>query len=962
MANWPIIIDRNVAQPSRVRLSNAPEAGSDVYDVTPVPGTVVNDGTVINKNLFDTIHTYVDDGSMPVIPITSTDGIAYTGTIDADWAQSLSGLAGHMFTVIPNRDSANTTVMLSINGLDAKPIRRKSPDGTMKNMWSNTWMMSGISAPIVYSTFGSTFVSTLDTRPNGGSDFMNQIDIGKGGTGATTALGAANGLQVWGIGNRTGIPSGADLNSYTTPGNYSTGGDATAKTVLNTPHGAAASTDTVAFNLTVTLSLGGSPDYLRQVYEEWTSLSKYRHYERTTLNRGTTWGNWIPTYDANNLPAFQPLVEMPAGTIPWATVAGAGYNTQIGLSQLDITGNSVVRRAAGNVRVATTPLDGNDATSKSYVDFINKKGTTLTNLIRNGDFSNGSVGWVSVSEPITVANNISSMTAIAQYRGMQQSIMAKTKEELAGHTLYTRAMMNVYSTEVKLIIGNDGTNQTVVTPSAANKFVPVSGLRKISSAPTIAPFNRAQDYNESGWGLQQTAWWVCIDLTDSFGAGNEPTAAQMDALLAANFENSWFDGTVTLGATGNIVAGENVTITGELKNRLLGDGDVTINATGGGSGGDVTYPITVDKGGTGATTAFSALNNLRAPSLVEGIAIVSGADLNTYLTPGTYRSEGSAVTTTLLNKPSGALINSAGFILYVTRPRIDSALVNQFLIGNGATTALYTRHTANAGGTWGPWYEIYTGASTLPYQPLVDMPAGTIPWATVAGAGYNTQIGLSQGDVTGNSVVRRAAGNVRVATTPLDGNDATSKSYVDTALNNKQGLVNIQQDEVLARTLSGVGPANASFKVTNSAATENSIPRYAAGGALFAGTPTNGSHAATKSYVDTLTDYSHGSDSQIVEVKRLGTSLFYVKANVNLSATTGSGEQVVGTLDLPFSMYATSAGSVQGVTQIKSANTSIGGFVSLIYNTPTQMILRSYTTADTTATTATLSFLCEADM
>jgi hypothetical protein len=36
---------------------------------------------------------------------------------------------------------------------------------------------------------------------------------------------------------------------------------------------------------------------------------------------------------------------------------------------------------------------------------------------------------------------------------------------------------------------------------------------------------------------------VAINLTEAFGAGNEPTQAEMDAIMV-QFENSWFDGTV----------------------------------------------------------------------------------------------------------------------------------------------------------------------------------------------------------------------------------------------------------------------------------------------------------------------------------------------------------------------------------------------------------------------------------
>ena len=42
---------------------------------------------------------------------------------------------------------------------------------------------------------------------------------------------------------------------------------------------------------------------------------------------------------------------------------------------------------------------------------------------------------------------------------------------------------------------------------------------------------------------------LAIDLTAAFGAGNEPTAAQMDAYLAA-YPNSWFDGSALLTTSG----------------------------------------------------------------------------------------------------------------------------------------------------------------------------------------------------------------------------------------------------------------------------------------------------------------------------------------------------------------------------------------------------------------------------
>src|SRR5690554_322403 len=46
--------------------------------------------------------------------------------------------------------------------------------------------------------------------------------------------------------------------------------------------------------------------------------------------------------------------------------------------------------------------------------------------------------------------------------------------------------------------------------------------------------------------------------------------------------------------TGNIIAGANVTISGDTSNRLVGAGNITISSTGGGGGGSVTIPIILD--------------------------------------------------------------------------------------------------------------------------------------------------------------------------------------------------------------------------------------------------------------------------------------------------------------------------------------------------------------------------------
>src|SRR5690606_9858438 len=62
------------------------------------------------------------------------------------------------------------------------------------------------------------------------------------------------------------------------------------------------------------------------------------------------------------------------------------------------------------------------------------------------------------------------------------------------------------------------------------------------------------------------------------------------------------------GDRGNLVAGDNVTLTGNLTGRLIGAGNVVISATGGGEGqgprGYSAYEIAVQQGFTGTVSEW----------------------------------------------------------------------------------------------------------------------------------------------------------------------------------------------------------------------------------------------------------------------------------------------------------------------------------------------------------------------
>lgn len=117
--------------------------------------------------------------------------------------------------------------------------------------------------------------------------------------------------------------------------------------------------------------------------------------------------------------------------------------------------------------------------------------------------------------------------------------------------------------------------------------------------------------------------------------------------------------------------------------------------------------IPVINGGTGATTAVQALANLKALNLDvitdNEFIVPSGADLNTYTTPGAYRIGTATIAGSLLNAPS---YKSAGGRLIVTATS-STAGCFQFILYNTVNYQVWFRIQTSTG-TWGEWEQLPT--------------------------------------------------------------------------------------------------------------------------------------------------------------------------------------------------------------------------------------------------------------
>lgn len=126
-----------------------------------------------------------------------------------------------------------------------------------------------------------------DTGPRGpqgpaGTSIDLPVAIANGGTGATTAKGAAEALQVETLGARTLIGEGVDLDSFMDVGCYGCTSNAIAQSLTNCP-------SEFAFVLSVGLATGNTSYHTFQMLREYSrGVLYYRLYDEYIA----AWGAW----------------------------------------------------------------------------------------------------------------------------------------------------------------------------------------------------------------------------------------------------------------------------------------------------------------------------------------------------------------------------------------------------------------------------------------------------------------------------------------------------------------------------------------------------------------------------------------------------------------------------------------------------------------------------------------------
>ena len=159
------------------------------------------------------------------------------------------------------------------------------------------------------------------------------------------------------------------------------------------------------------------------------------------------------------------------------------------------------------------------------------RGVTLTNLVKNGDFSKGKTNWVSIN---AVVDGVGEYIAEAQYGNAYQEI--PNHANYRNHIVYFCG--DIKSTSPNVALGvTDGLVTGNAPHDGSNTFKRLSGISTISPNSTLLRV-RIVDTRTSGWDKIYFDNIIFIDLTSIFGVGNEPTKEECDKIFS-----NYFDGT-----------------------------------------------------------------------------------------------------------------------------------------------------------------------------------------------------------------------------------------------------------------------------------------------------------------------------------------------------------------------------------------------------------------------------------
>lgn len=168
---------------------------------------------------------------------------------------------------------------------------------------------------------------------------------------------------------------------------------------------------------------------------------------------------------------------------------------------------------------------------------------SLTNKVSNGDMSNGTTDWTHYTDYST-ESVVSGELKSLRNTNRPYPATASSWNIATGHKLYVA--YKIYGDKSGTVVVRTYGTLGITASGEVTKTVTTTPTRFSDVITTATYATNGLLFNASGFTKSGNYIMIdnvlVIDLTADFGAGNEPSAAAMDAALAY-LTGSWFDGT-----------------------------------------------------------------------------------------------------------------------------------------------------------------------------------------------------------------------------------------------------------------------------------------------------------------------------------------------------------------------------------------------------------------------------------
>ncbi|MGF7145982.1 hypothetical protein HNQ56_004430 [Anaerotaenia torta] len=184
------------------------------------------------------------------------------------------------------------------------------------------------------------------------------------------------------------------------------------------------------------------------------------------------------------------------------------------------------------------------------------KGFTSQNLIKNGDFSNGVTGWSGGGGTIAASNGTLIHTGNGSANYPYTQVISPHKG-IVGHKYYISYLVRVTNnncTRLDIRVPGIPEAQTIMNAPSANIWYSLGVIiNALDTSSVFALFHIYADATTANGKVMEVKKVMCVDLTELFVAGNEPTKEQCDYIF-----DHYIDGLQGVGSHNIISVGKNL--------------------------------------------------------------------------------------------------------------------------------------------------------------------------------------------------------------------------------------------------------------------------------------------------------------------------------------------------------------------------------------------------------------------